>query len=59
MTACTFCGADVTAHDPVSVAEGTGGDREPAGQFCNYACLKQHIVAADLELGSACHVDCC
>jgi len=59
MTACTFCGSDVTAHDPVYVAEGSGGSRETAGQFCNYACLKQHIETAGLELGSACHVDCC
>lgn len=59
MTACTFCGSDVEAHDPVYVAEGGDGGREPAGAFCNYACLLQHIEAEDLTLGAACRIDCC
>ena len=59
MTACTYCGSDVMAHDPVFVEEGTDGDRAAAGQFCNYACLLQHIQDEDLTLGAACHIDCC
>ena len=58
-TSCTYCGADVTAHDPVVVAEGLGADGRPAGQFCNYACLAVHIEEADLTAGAACRVDCC
>lgn len=59
MTDCTYCGAEVEAHDPVYVAEGTDGTREEVGQYCNYACLLQHIQEADLTLGAACHIDCC
>ncbi len=59
MTDCTYCGAEVEAHDPVYVTEGGNGARKEAGQFCNYACLLQHIQEADLTLGAACHIDCC
>lgn len=53
--ACTFCGCDVLDHDPVFVT--TGPEREPAGQFCNYACLAQHIEAEGLETGATCRLE--
>jgi hypothetical protein len=59
MTACTYCGSEVEVHDPVVVTEGMGDHAEPAGHFCNYACLLQHIQEADLTLGAACRIDCC
>ncbi|WP_169719004.1 hypothetical protein [Haloplanus natans] len=57
MSACTYCGCDVTAHDPVFVAELADGDRLPAGQFCNYGCLAAHIDEAGLTEGTACRID--
>lgn len=53
--ACTYCGCDVTAHDPVYVSEGV--ERTAAGQFCNYACLRAHVDDAGLTEGAACHLD--
>ncbi|MFB6142290.1 MAG: hypothetical protein ABEJ30_02985 [Halorientalis sp.] len=51
---CTFCGQDVTRHDPVYVSERVDGDRKRTGQFCNYACLQAHIEAADLTTDACC-----
>lgn len=56
-TACTFCGSDIDAHDPVVVFEGTGQDRGQTGQFCNYACLARYIEEQDLETGACCRID--
>ena len=56
-TECTFCGCDVTDLDPVYVEEAQGGERSPAGQFCNYACLAQYIAAEGLETGAVCRID--
>ncbi|MFB6184405.1 MAG: hypothetical protein ABEI96_07605 [Haloarculaceae archaeon] len=54
-TACTYCGCDVTAHDPVFVREPDGdGGTERVGQFCNYACLSSHVEEADLTVGATC-----
>lgn len=55
--ACTFCGCDVRDHDPVFVEELADGERVPAGQFCNYACLAQYIDAEGLETGTYCRID--
>ena len=55
MSECDYCGCDVTAHDPVFVAEGP--EREPAGQFCNYGCLVAFVEENGLATGSACRVD--
>jgi hypothetical protein len=52
--ACTYCGSDVERHDPVSVEETEDGDRVPAGQFCNYACLSAHIEEEELATGACC-----
>lgn len=53
--ACTYCGSDVHRHTPVYVeAAADDGGREPAGRFCNYACLKAHIEDAGLETGASC-----
>lgn len=52
--ACTYCNSDIHAHDPVFVEIGTGSDREPAGQYCNYACLSAHIDDAGLADGASC-----
>jgi hypothetical protein len=53
MRACTYCGCDIDAHDPVCLR-----DCDPAGellgQYCNYGCLSTHIDEADLAAGSAC-----
>lgn len=54
---CTYCGQDVEAHDPVYVEEREGGERVPAGQFCNYACLRSHVDEAGLTTGAACAFD--
>lgn len=56
-TACTFCGCDVTVHDPVYVAEEVDGERGPAGRFCNYACLVQYVEAEGLQTGATCRFD--
>jgi len=50
---CTYCGADVTVHDPVYVREGDP-DGPLAGRYCNYACLAAHVEEANLEAGAAC-----
>lgn len=55
MSACDYCGCDVTRHDPVFVSEGS--DREPAGQFCNYGCLAAAIEEQSLASGSTCRID--
>lgn len=55
MSDCDYCGCDVTAHDPVFVAEGV--DRDPGGQFCNYGCLAAYIEAQRLATGSTCRID--
>lgn len=54
---CTYCGCDVTAHEPVYVAETEDGERVDADQFCNYACLARHIEEAGLETGTYCSID--
>lgn len=54
---CTFCGCDVTRHDPVYVEEARDGERSPAGRFCNYACLAQYITAEGLETGTVCRIE--
>lgn len=54
MTDCTYCGAPVEAHSPVYVEERREGERVPAGQFCNYACLAQHVEDEGLTSGNAC-----
>lgn len=55
--ACTYCGTDVYAHDPVFVEELDDGERTPAGQFCNYACLAAHVEEAGLTTGDCCRID--
>ena len=57
MPECTYCGCDLADHDPVYVQERADGDRVPAGQFCNYACLTQHIEAEGLQTGAFCSRD--
>lgn len=51
---CTYCGQDLSLHDPVYVEETDDGERVPAGGFCNYACLASHIDEAGLTTGAAC-----
>lgn len=53
---CTYCGCEVTDHDPVSVVEGVESDDEITSRFCNYGCLVAHVEAAGLATGSACSV---
>jgi len=53
-TDCTYCGSDVSEHDPVFVDERDDGERVPAGRFCNYACLSAHVEAEDLVTGACC-----
>ncbi len=55
--ACTYCGSDVHAHEPVFVDEEQRGERTTIGQFCNYACLAQHIENNELETGACCQLD--
>ena len=57
VTACTYCGCDVEAHDPVVVFEGSTADGDPTGRFCNYGCLVAHVDAEGLATGSTCEVD--
>ncbi|MEZ3116042.1 hypothetical protein RYH80_08940 [Halobaculum sp. MBLA0147] len=55
MTDCTYCGCDVTRHDPVYVAE---GDPEAATDaYCNYGCLAAHVEEAGLAVDTACRFD--
>jgi len=54
---CTYCGCPVADHDPVFVEERDGGERVPAGQFCNYACLVAYVEAEELTTGTCCHLD--
>ncbi|MFC7167345.1 hypothetical protein [Halospeciosus flavus] len=55
---CTYCGSDVTRHDPVYVAEDAAdGGRVDVGQFCNYACLVQYVEEEGLTEGACCTVD--
>ena len=55
MTAdCTYCGHDVTRHDPVYVQERDGDGRVDAGRFCNYACLDAYIEERGLTTAAAC-----
>lgn len=56
-TDCTYCGSPVHDHEPVFVAEERDGERVPAGQFCNYACLARYIEEAGLETGACCRID--
>ncbi len=55
--ACTYCGRAVDDHEPVFVEESRDGERVPAGQFCNYACLARHVEEAGLETGACCRID--
>lgn len=57
MTNCTYCGCDVTAHDPVYVEVLGDSERVQDGRFCNYACLVQHVEAEDLHGGTVCRLD--
>lgn len=57
MTDCTYCGCVVEAHDPVFVFEEQDGERAPAGQFCNYACLTAHVEDSKLADGACCRLD--
>ena len=52
--ACTYCNTDIRKHDPVFVEIAGPEGREPAGQFCNYACLKAYIEDEGLEIGASC-----
>lgn len=56
-TACTYCGCDVGAHDPVFVQEHEDGERVETGRFCNYGCLQAHVEDAGLATGTACRLD--
>lgn len=53
---CTYCGCDVTAHDPVYTFADSEGD-ERTGQFCNYGCLAAAIDADGLATGATCTVE--
>lgn len=53
-TECTYCGSDIERHDPVYVTEHGNDGSDPAGQFCNYACLSRHIEDENLAFGAAC-----
>lgn len=56
---CSYCGSDVTAHDPLYLEDNDG----PVGQLCNFACLSAHIDAENLVVDTACNWsperDCC
>lgn len=52
MVECTYCGSDVTRHDPIVVRD--FDDDALLGRFCNFACLHAHIEAEDLAVGDAC-----
>lgn len=54
--ACTYCGCDVAAHDPVCVCECADGTRsEVTARFCNYGCLRAHIDEEGLADGTSCN----
>jgi hypothetical protein len=57
MAECTYCGSDLAFYDPVFVEDETDGERAPAGQFCNYACLSAHIDEEGLTEGACCRVE--
>jgi len=57
VTECTYCGSDVYAHEPLFLESAADGDREQAGQFCNYACLSAYIDEENLTEGAACAFD--
>jgi len=52
--ACTFCGSDLAAYDPVYVEETRESERNAVGGFCNYACLAAYIEENELTYGAAC-----
>lgn len=54
MTACTYCGCEIAAHEPVFVNERDDGERVQTGQFCNDGCLWAHIDEQDLAVGTTC-----
>lgn len=56
MSDCTYCGCDVTAHDPVYVEEVVDGDRTETGRFCNYGCLAAHVDREGLTEGTTCRI---
>ncbi len=53
MRACTYCGCDVDAHDPLLVYE-CDADGTLAGQFCNYGCLVADVGDEGLLTDTAC-----
>lgn len=53
-TDCTYCGADIKAHDPLFVYEGNDRDEALVGRFCNYACLTAYVEEEELAVGAAC-----
>ena len=55
--ACTYCGSNIYEHKALFVDEQRDGERETVSQFCNYACLAQHIKDEGLETGACCQVD--
>ena len=57
MTACTYCGCDVHAHDPVFVSVGKPGAGSDVDAYCNYACLVAHVDEAGLTTGATCRLD--
>ena len=57
MTGCTYCGCEIEAHDPMYVEEHEDGERVPAGQFCNYACLVAYVEREGLQEGATCELD--
>ena len=55
--ACTYCGSDLDAYQPVFVDERRDGERIPRGQFCNYACLSAYVDEEELVYSDACSFD--
>ncbi|NHN42085.1 hypothetical protein G9C85_10655 [Halorubellus sp. JP-L1] len=67
MTACTYCGCDVEAHDPVVVYErepdaveesasvALEGDESPAGTFCNWGCVSAYARQSDVATETTCN----
>jgi hypothetical protein len=54
---CSYCESDIYDHNPVFVDEERDGTRETVSQFCNYACLSQHIENEQLGTNTCCQVD--